>query len=119
VLQAHIATLEAALAKAEEIGKHRGRALEIATSRAMDLQAHIATLETALAKADNASEHWRNEAQSHAKRVNDLVAELFNLTSELVEVSKRVAQQTALTEKLKADLDEHRSRSWWWNYGVG
>jgi len=119
LLRAHIATLEAALAKTEEIGKHRERALELANSRVSDLQTHIATLETALVKAEAASKIWQSEAQSGNKRVNDLVAELFNLTSELVEMSKRLAQQTALREKLRADLEEHRSRSWWWKHGVG
>jgi chromosome segregation ATPase len=119
LLQAHIATLEAALANAEEIGKHREREIELVTSRVADLQAHIATQEIALANADIAGKHWQRETESGAKRVNDLIAELFKLTSELVEMSKRLAQQTALTEKLKADLEEHRSRSWWWNHGVG
>lgn len=54
-----------------------------------------------------------------AKRVSDLVAELFKVTSELVEMSKRMAQQTALTAKLKAEFDEHRARSWWWKHGIG
>jgi chromosome segregation ATPase len=119
LLQAHIATLEAALAKAEEIGKQREHEVELGTSRVADLQAHIATLETALTKADMASKHWQHEAELGAKQVNDLVAELFKVTSELVEMSKRMAQQTALTDKLKAELDEHRARSWWWKHGIG
>jgi chromosome segregation ATPase len=119
LLQAHIATLEAALAKAEEIGKHREHEVELVTSRVADLQAHIATLETALANADMAGTHWQREAELGANRVNDLVAELFKVTSELVEMSKRMAQQTALTDKLKADLDEHRLQSWWWKHGIG
>jgi chromosome segregation ATPase len=119
LLQAHIVTLEAALAKAVEIGKQREHEGEIATSRVADLQAHIATLETGLTKADMAGKHWQCEAELSAKRINDLVAELFKVTSELVEMSKRMAQQTALKDKLKAELDEHRARSWWWKHGIG
>jgi chromosome segregation ATPase len=119
LLQAHIATLEATLAKAEEIGKQRKHEVEIATSRAADLQGHISTLETALTKADMAGKRWQREAELSAKRANDLVAELFKVTSELVEMSKRMAQQMALTDKLKAELDEHRARSWWWKHGIG
>jgi chromosome segregation ATPase len=119
LLQAHIATLEAALAKAEEIGKQREHEVELVTSRVADLQAHIATLETALTKADMAGQHWQCEAELGANRVNDLVAELFKVTSELVEMSKRMVQQTALTDKLKAEFDEHRARSWWWKHGIG
>ena len=119
LLRAHIATLEMALMKAEEIGKHREHELELVTSRVADLQAHIATLETALAHTETVTKHWQSEAQSGDKRVNDLVAELFKVTSELVEMSKRMAQQTALTDKLRTDLEEYRSRSWWWQNGVG
>jgi len=119
LLRAHIATLEMALAKAEEIGKHREHEVESVTSRVADLQAHIATLEAALVNADIAGKHWQREAELGARRVNDLVAELFKVTSELVEMSKRMAQQTALTDKLKADFDEHRLRSWWWKHGIG
>jgi chromosome segregation ATPase len=80
LLRAHMAALEAALAKAEELGKHREHEIELVTSRVADLQAHIATLEAALANADVAGKHWQREAESGAKRVNDLVAELFKVT---------------------------------------
>jgi chromosome segregation ATPase len=119
LLQARIAMLQATLVKSEEIGTQRERDVEITPSRVADLQAHIATLETALTKADITGKHWRCEAELGAKRVNDLIAELFKVTSELVEMSKRMAQQTVLKDKLKAELDEHRARSWWWKHGIG
>jgi hypothetical protein len=30
-----------------------------------------------------------------------------------------MAEQTAATEKVRAELDDYRSRSWWWQHGVG
>jgi hypothetical protein len=41
------------------------------------------------------------------------------VTSELVEMSRRLAEQTAVADKVRAELDGHRSRSWWWEHGVG
>ena len=83
------------------------------------LETHIATLEEAVAKAEALGEQRRQEAQTAAKRVEGLVAALVEMTSELVEMSKRMAEQTAATEKVRAELDDYRSRSWWWQHGVG
>ena len=83
------------------------------------LETHIATLEKAVANAEALGEQRRQEAQLAAKRVEGLVAALVEMTSELVEMSKRIAEQTAATEKVRAELDDYRSRSWWWQHGVG
>jgi hypothetical protein len=79
----------------------------------------IATLEKAVAKAEALSEQRRQEAESSAKRANDLVAELVEMTSELDEMSKRMAEQTVTMDKVRAEFDDFRSRSWWWKHSTG
>ena len=39
--------------------------------------------------------------------------------SELVEISKRMAEQAAATEKVRAEFDAYRARTWWWRYPAG
>jgi hypothetical protein len=119
VLETHSATLEAALAAAEALGRQRLQEAAIATNRVADLEAHIATLEGALAMAEAAGKQRQQEAEIAAKRADELVAELFKVTNELVEMTKRMAGQTALTDKLRADFDDYRLRSWWWQHGIG
>jgi hypothetical protein len=43
------------------------------------------------------------------------------MTSEFVEMSKRMAEQTAAAGKLRAEFDDYRSRSlWrWWQHATG
>ena len=78
------------------------------------LEAQIATLEEAVTKAEALGEQRRREAETAAKQADDLVAELIAMTSELVEISKRMAEQAAATEKVRAEFDAYRSRTWWW-----
>ena len=118
-LETHIATLEKAVAKAEALGEQRCQEAQTAAKRVEALEVHIATLEEAVAKAEALGEQRCQEAQTAAKRVEGLVAALVEMTSELVEMSKRMAEQTAATEKVRAELDDCRSRSWWWQHGVG
>ncbi len=101
-LEAHIATLEEAMAKAEALGERRRQEAETAATRMGALEAHIARLEEAVAKAEALAEQRRHEATTAAKRADDLVAELVEMTSELVEMSKRMAEQTAAMDELRA-----------------
>jgi DNA repair exonuclease SbcCD ATPase subunit len=120
--EAHIAALAEAMATAEALGEQRREEAETAAKRVAALEAHIATLEEAVAKAEALGEQRRREAQTATKRADDLVAELVEMTSELVEMSKRMAEQTAATDKLRAELDDYRSRSlwwWWWQDSTG
>ena len=121
ILEAKIAALEDALAKAEALGEQRRQEAETAKEkkRVTALEAQIAELEEAVAKAEAQGEQWRREARTTAKRADDLVAELVELTSELVEMSKRIAEQTAATDKVRAEFDDYRSRSWWWQHATG
>ena len=122
-LETHIATLEKAVAKAEALGEQRRQEAQTAAKRVEALEVHIATLEEAVTKADALGEQRRQEAQLAAKRVEGLVAALVEMTSELVEMSKRIAEQTATTDKLRAEFDDYRSRSlwwwWWWQHSTG
>lgn len=93
-LEAHIATLEEALAKAEVLGERRRQEAETAAKRMEALEAHISRLEEAVAKAEALGEQRRQEAQAAAKRADDLLAELVEMTSELVEMSKRMADSS-------------------------
>jgi uncharacterized coiled-coil DUF342 family protein len=94
-------------------------ALQTATTRVEVLEKHIAEIAEALAKADALAEERRREGQAAANRADNLVAELVGLTSELVEMSKRMAEQVAATDKLRAEFDEFRSRCWWWQHATG
>jgi hypothetical protein len=76
-------------------------------------------LEQAVTKAEALGEQRRQEAATAAKRADDLVAELVEMTSELVDMSKRMAEQTAATDKVRAEFDDFRSRSWWWQHSTG
>ena len=118
-LEAQIATLEEAVTKAEALGEQRRREAEMAARRVGALEAKIVTLEKAGAKAEALGEQRRREAETAAKQADDLVAELIAMTSELVEVSKRMAEQAAATEKVRAEFDAYRSRTWWWRYPTG
>ena len=119
MLEAKIAALEEAVAKAEALGERRRQEAEAASKRVEAAEAAIAKLEKAVAKAEAQGEQWRREAQTTAKRADDLVAEIVQMTSEFVEMSKRIAEQTAATEKVRAELDDYRSRSWWWQHATG
>jgi chromosome segregation ATPase len=119
MLEAKIATLEDAVAKAEALGEQRRQEAETAKKRVAAVEAQIAELREAVAKAEALGEQWRREAQTTVKRADDLVAELVEMTSELVEMSKRIAEQTAATDKVRAEFDDYRSRSWWWQHATG
>jgi chromosome segregation ATPase len=70
------------------------------------LQAHIATLKEAVAKAEALAEQRRQEAETSSKRVDHLV-------TELVEMSMRMADQTTVADKVRAEFDAYRTRPWW------
>ena len=110
-LEAHIATLEEAMAKAETLGEQRRQEVATEVKRTEALEAQIVTLEEAVAKAETLGEQRRQQAETAVKRADDLVAELVEITSELIEMSKRMAEQTTATDKLRAEFDEYRSRS--------
>jgi chromosome segregation ATPase len=118
-LEAHIIELEAAVARAEALGEQRQHEAETAVKRVRALEVHIATLEAALANAETMGKQRQHEAVTVANRIDELVAEVFKVTSELVETSKRMAEQTAVADKARAELDDYRSRAWWWEHGVG
>ena len=50
-------------------------------------------------------EQQRQEAETAKKRADHLVAELVDLTEEFAGMSKRVAEQTAAMDRLRAELD--------------
>src|SRR6266851_4068747 len=75
-LEAHIATLEAAVAKAEALGKQQHQEVETAAKRVGVLEAHIATLEAAVAKAEALGKQQHQEVETAAKRVAAIEAEI-------------------------------------------
>jgi hypothetical protein len=70
------------------------------------LEAHIATLKEAVAKAEALGERHRQEAKMASKRIDHLVAELVGM-------SMRLTEQTAVADKVRADFDAYRARPWW------
>jgi chromosome segregation ATPase len=118
-LEAHIAALEEAVAKAETLAEQHRQDAETAAKRVEALEVHVAALKDAVAKAVLLSEQRLQEAQRAGKRADDLVAELVALTTELVKMSKRLAEQTSAMDKLRTEFDDYRSRSWWWQHAAG
>ena len=111
ILRVHTAALEEAIAKAEVLGEQRRREAETAARKIAELEARIATLQQMIVKTEAIGEQQRQEVQTAAKRVDRLVVELVEITGEFVEMSERMAEQTAAMEKLRAELDYYRSRS--------
>jgi hypothetical protein len=70
------------------------------------LDAHIATLKEAVAKAEALGERHRQEAEVASKRVDHLVAELVGM-------SMRMAEQTAVADKLRVEFEAYRAQRWW------
>jgi chromosome segregation ATPase len=70
------------------------------------LEAHIATLKEFLAKAETLGEQRRQEAETAGKRVDHLLADLVGM-------SMRVAEQTAVVDRVRAEFDAYRARPWW------
>jgi chromosome segregation ATPase len=70
------------------------------------LEAHITTLKEVVAKAEALGEQHRQEAEMASKRVDHLV-------TELVEMSMRMAEQTAVADRVRAEFDAYRARRWW------
>jgi len=70
------------------------------------LEAHITTLKEAVAKAEALGEQHRQEAEMASKRGDHLV-------TELVEMSMRMAEQTAVADRVRAEFDAYRARPWW------
>jgi hypothetical protein len=111
ILEEHIAALEEAVAKSEVLGEQRRQEAETAAKRIAVLETNISTLQEAVASAESLGEQRLQEVQKEAKRADHLVAELVEVTGEFVEMSKRIAEQTAVMDKLRAELDDYRSRS--------
>jgi hypothetical protein len=63
------------------------------------LEAHVVTLKEAVAKAEAAGEHHRVDAVTTRNRLDEMIAEL-------VDMSKRMAEQAA-------DHCAYRRRPWW------
>jgi len=105
------AALEEAVAKAEVLGEQRRQEAETAAKKIAELEARIATLQQIIVKTEAIGEQQRQELQTAAKRVDHLVVELVEITGEFVEMSKRVTEQTAAMDKLRAELDYYRPRS--------
>jgi hypothetical protein len=63
------------------------------------LEAHVATLKEAVSKAEAAGEHHRLDAVTTRNRLDEMIAEL-------VDMSKRLAEQAA-------DHSAYRRRPWW------
>jgi chromosome segregation ATPase len=70
------------------------------------LEAHITTLKEAIAKAEALGEQHRQGAEMASERVDHLV-------TELVEMSMRMAEQTAVADRVRAEFDAYRARPWW------
>ena len=70
------------------------------------LEAHIATLKEAVVKAEAVGDQHRQEAEVASKRVDHLVAELVGM-------SMRMAEQSAVADKVRAEFDAYRARPWW------
>ena len=70
------------------------------------LEAHIATLKEAIAKAVARGEQYRQEAEMENKRVDHLI-------TQLVEMSMRMAEQTAVEGRVRAEFEAYRARPWW------
>jgi hypothetical protein len=87
-LEAHIATLQDAVAAAQAVGEARRREAESAAERAAVLESQIATLKEAVAKAEAIGAQHRQDAEASAARAVYLVSELIEVTSELVELQQ-------------------------------
>jgi chromosome segregation ATPase len=92
-LEVYVATLEKAVAEAEVRSEQWRQEAEAAVKRVESLEANIAALKEAVSEAEAIAEQRRQEAKLAAKRVDDLLAEIFEMTSELVEMSRRIAEQ--------------------------
>jgi chromosome segregation ATPase len=96
--EAHMASLEAAVARAEALREQQHQEAEAAAERIAALEGHVATLRGTIAKAEALAEQRRQEVAAATKRADHLVAELFEVTSELVEMSMRMAEQAPATD---------------------
>jgi hypothetical protein len=110
LLEVCTAALEEAIANADVLGQQRCQEAELAARKIAELEAHVAALQQTIAKTEALSEQQRQEVQTATKRADHLVAELVDTTGELIEMSKRVTEQTAEMDKLRAELDDCRSR---------
>jgi hypothetical protein len=119
VEEAHIASLEQTLLEAEIQREEWRQRAQTAATRIEVLEKHIADMAEALAEAGALAEERRQEAHAAANRANNLVAELLALTNELVVMSKRVAEQVDINDKLRTEFGEFRSRCWWWQHATG
>jgi hypothetical protein len=71
-----------------------------------DESAHITTLKEVVAMAEALGEQRRQEAEAANKRVDNLIGELVARTMIM-------AEQTAVADKVRAELDAYRARPWW------
>jgi chromosome segregation ATPase len=105
-MEAHIASLEKAVADAEALAEQRRQQAERVGKRVEPLEANVAALGEAVIRAEARGEQWRQDAETAAKRADALVAELLEITSELIEMSKRMAEQMAATDKVRTEFDD-------------
>jgi len=70
------------------------------------LEAHIATLKEFVVRAEALAEQHRQEAETAGKRVDHLLAELVGM-------SIRMGEQTAVADRLRTEFDAYRARRWW------
>src|SRR5262249_38421256 len=109
VLEATIAGLKEPPAQAAAPAAQRRQ--HAAAARIRVLEGDIDLMVEALAKAEALGERQRQDAETANLRADSLVAELIEVTGELTEMSKRMGEQTAATDKLRAELDELRTQS--------
>ena len=90
VLDAHIVTLEQALAKAEALSEQRRQEAEAATNRVRLLEANIHRLEEPLARAEAFVDQRRQEAEAAAERIGAAETVCFSGGTTTTEVARRI-----------------------------
>jgi hypothetical protein len=81
----------------DRIGKARSK---------IDLYGTHRDVKGSCSKAEAHGEQHRREAETAGKRVDHLPAELVGM-------SMRMAEQTAVADRLRAEFDAYRARPWW------
>ncbi len=94
-----ILILEGPAAEAETKVEKQRQEIVTATNTIADLEVQIGTLRDAVAKAEALGEQRRQEAVAACKRADNLVTDVFELTSELVEMRKRIASRGSIARE--------------------
>src|SRR5262249_16085723 len=105
VLDAHIVTLEQALAKAEALSEQRLQEAEAATNRGVTLGANTHGRGGPVGRAEAFADQRRQEAEASAERIGALEADVGRLEAALVnpEAPAEQRRQEAETESQRAD----------------